>query len=99
MGNDYFNDPEFRELIRQYLDFLQNALPEVKANLEDKNYLEVQKFGHNMKGSGGGYGLDEFTDIGAQIERAAMIPDHVVLEGLLTSFEKKLEETVQEFKA
>jgi len=95
--NDYLNDPEFQDLIRQYLDFLKNALPGIKSGLEDKNFLEVQKFGHNMKGSGGGYGLDEFSEFGAQIEKAAMVQDQLTLETLLSSFERKLEETFTRF--
>ncbi|NOZ75879.1 MAG: hypothetical protein GXO90_11005 [FCB group bacterium] len=97
MENDYLNDPEFQELIRQYLDFLVNALPDVKANLSDKNFLEVQKFGHNMKGSGGGYGLDEFSEFGSQIEKAAMVQDELALENLIVTFDKKLAETVNRF--
>jgi len=95
--NDYLKDPEFQELIRQYLEFLNNALPDVKSNLSNKNFLEVQKFGHNMKGSGGGYGLDEFSEFGAQIEKAAMVQDQLTLDSLLTSFEKKLKETFERF--
>lgn len=97
MENDYLNDPEFQELIRQYLDFLNNALPDVTANLQDKNFLEVQKFGHNMKGSGGGYGLDDFSEFGSQIEEAAMVQDQLALENLIATFKKKLVETIDRF--
>lgn len=97
MENDYLNDPEFQELIRQYLDFLNNALPDVTANLQDKNFLEVQKFGHNMKGSGGGYGLDDFSEFGSQIEKAAMVQDQLALENLIATFKKKLVETIDRF--
>jgi HPt (histidine-containing phosphotransfer) domain-containing protein len=75
MGEDYFDDPEFQELIQQYLDYLRETLPELKADLEKRNFPAVRKYGHNVKGSGGGYGFDNLTELGKALEQAAIDED------------------------
>ena len=39
--------------------------------LRDDDLEEIQRTGHSLKGSGGGYGFDELTRIGAALEEAA----------------------------
>ena len=36
---------------------------------------DIRIIGHSMKGAGGGYGFDEITTLGAQIEDAALAHD------------------------
>lgn len=36
---------------------------------------EIRKLAHRMKGSGGSYGFDEISEIGENLEGAAMISD------------------------
>lgn len=40
--------------------------------------------GHSMKGSGGGYGFDEITEIGALLEKGAKAVDGVVVGELIS---------------
>lgn len=94
---DYLNDPEFRELTRNYLQYLVDTLPEVKTNLSDGNFPAVQKFGHDLKGTGGGYGFDEFTQLGGQIEQASKEQDNDLLRGLVLDFESKLNHEYKHF--
>lgn len=98
MNQDYLNDPEFQELIRQYIDYLEGILPEVKSNLSDKEFQKVQKFGHNLKGSGGGYGLTGMSEIGKNIEVEAKNQDNAKLVVLLGEFEEELKSAKDQFK-
>jgi HPt (histidine-containing phosphotransfer) domain-containing protein len=43
----------------------------VTAALERGDFENVRILGHNMKGSGGGYGFDRISEIGASLEEAA----------------------------
>ena len=44
----------------------------VKAeNFLNRGIEEIMRIGHSMKGSGGGYGFDRITEIGALMENAA----------------------------
>ncbi len=39
------------------------------------DFEKIRIIGHSMKGSGGGYGFDAITDLGDQIENAALVSD------------------------
>jgi len=66
MDNELYNDPEFQALIRKYLEYLLNEVAKVKISINNSNFLEIRKFSHNLKGTGGGYGFDNFTDLGGK---------------------------------
>ncbi len=68
---DVFVDPDIADLVP---DFLANRAKDVeilRAALEGGELDEVRRLGHNMKGTGRGYGFDRITEIGAAIEEAA----------------------------
>ncbi len=97
MELDYLDDPEFQELIRQYVQYLTDTLPAVKENLTHADFLKVQKFGHNLKGSGGGYGLMGISEIGRQIEEASKAQDKNLLSELFSQFEAELKEAQKKY--
>lgn len=84
---DYFNDPEFQELIRSYLDYLMDSLVTFKMNCVNRNYSEIRKFAHNLKGSGGGYGFDDLTQLGSDISLATKSEDAQKLDSLVKELE------------
>lgn len=64
-------DPEIATLIP---GFLANRHKDITLLLDAVNrgdFETARILGHSMKGSGGGYGFDGITDIGAEIETAA----------------------------
>ncbi|MCH8013159.1 MAG: hypothetical protein IIA61_14670 [Candidatus Marinimicrobia bacterium] len=92
---DYFNDPEFQELIRSYLDYLMDSLVKFKVNCVERNYSKIQKFAHNLKGSGGGYGFDDLTQLGNDISSTAKREDANKLDSLV----KELEDLIMKKRA
>jgi hypothetical protein len=98
MNFDLFNDPEFQELIRKYLDYLQKELTRLKESIQHSNFLEIRQFGHNLKGTGGGYGFDEFTKLGGKINLAAHEEDITLVESSVSEFESELAKAVQKYK-
>lgn len=92
---DYFNDPEFQELIRSYLDYLMDSLVTFKMNCVNRNYSEIRKFAHNLKGSGGGYGFDDLTQLGSDISLATKSEDAKKLDSLV----KELEDLIMKKRA
>lgn len=97
MDQDYLNDPEFQELIRQYVQFLTNSVEEVNNNLAAHDFLKVQKFGHNLKGSGGGYGLHEMSRIGQQIEESAKDYNYEALKNLIVKYQIELKKAQEKY--
>jgi HPt (histidine-containing phosphotransfer) domain-containing protein len=68
-------EPKFADLIPV---FLQNCRKNVIAMLDalDRVDFETVKFlGHQMRGSGGAFGFQAITDIGAELQQAAESAD------------------------
>lgn len=64
-------DPELAELIPGYLLHRKEDVQKIQGALSAGNYETIGQIGHVMKGSGGGYGFDAITEIGARIEELA----------------------------
>ena len=68
-------DSDLEDLTPGFLENRQNDTVVIDRLLQSGDLAEIQRLGHSMKGSGGGYGFDEITDIGAKIEEAAKESD------------------------
>ena len=68
-------DADLEDLVPEFLEHRHADIEAIPALLAEGNLAEVQRLGHSMKGSGGGYGFDEVTRIGGQIEEAAKVND------------------------
>lgn len=66
-------DPRLQSLIPAYLAKRRDDIQAVQAALAGSDFETIRTIGHKMHGTGGGYGFDEITEIGAQMERAADI--------------------------
>ena len=66
-------DEELADLIPEFLENRQLDVVKIRQMLQENSTSinEIQRIGHNMKGSGGGYGFDEISYIGKGIEEAA----------------------------
>jgi len=64
-------DEDLQELIPGYLAHRRTDVERIRRALEERDYATLRTIGHQMKGSGGGYGFDAITDIGRSIEEAA----------------------------
>ena len=62
------------ELVPGFLDGRRRDVDAIAAALERSDYDNVRILGHNMKGSGAGYGFNRITEIGASLEQAAETP-------------------------
>ncbi len=63
-------DIDLEELIPGFLENRQTDIKSIQDAIESGDFETVKILGHSMKGSGGGYGFDGITDIGAVIEQA-----------------------------
>lgn len=64
-------DRDFQDIVPQYLGNRRDDIVKIRSYVEAENYQPVRRLAHQMKGSGGGYGFDRITDIGAMMEQAA----------------------------
>ena len=68
--------PEFLMICRTDLLTIRSAMVMVTAD-----YRTVEDLGHRMRGTGDGLGFDFVTEIGGEIENAAMRHDGPVIRG------------------
>lgn len=68
-------DEDLRELVPGYLENRRKDIAEIIAALNRNDFETIRSLGHKMKGSGGGYGFDEISEIGRIFEEAAKKAD------------------------
>lgn len=64
-------DPDLEELIPGYLQNRQKDVEELRKALSNSDFELIQRMGHTMKGSGGGYGFDFISAVGMNMEEGA----------------------------
>jgi CheY-like chemotaxis protein len=63
------------EAIPLFLDITRQDLQSLYDALRTQDYSKIRFIGHDLKGSGGGYGFDEISSLGKFIEEAAKRSD------------------------
>lgn len=65
-------DADLADLIPRYLDNRRVDLRDARDALRIGDYARLQRIGHNIRGSGGGYGFDQLAQIGNRLEQAGI---------------------------
>jgi len=65
-------DKELEDLIPEFLTMTGQDTEILTRALESRDFDKIRQVGHNLKGSGGGYGFDELSLLGHAIEIAAI---------------------------
>ncbi len=68
-------DADLEELIKEYLQNRRKDVEDILQALGNQDFETIRVLGHNMKGTGGGYGFDDITAIGCGLEDAAKAKD------------------------
>lgn len=87
-------DADLQDLVPGYLENRESDLLIYQQALEKGDFDSIAVLGHSMKGSGGGYGFNDLSQIGRAIEKAAKSKDkESVRKSIidLTAYLKKLE--------
>ena len=89
------------ELQKTYLDALSQSITDLRQHLEGarshpenrgKNVEQIVILGHNLKGSGGGYGFPQISLLGGMIEKNAREENWVLLPALLEQLAQEYEQ-------
>ncbi len=92
-------DSDLEDLIPMFLENRHKDVEEIRTLLREGVLEKIIRLGHSMKGSGGGYGFDEISDIGRGMEEAAKSGDKDEVERLnnrLAEYLSVVEVVVQE---
>ncbi len=63
-------DADLEDLIPEYLENRQKDITDIRQLLETEDIKSIERIGHSMKGSGGGYGFEHIGEIGKDLENA-----------------------------
>ncbi len=68
-------DPAIRALLPNYIRRRESDVESIALLMGRKDFTEIGRLAHNMRGSGAAYGYPKITELGGQIEEAARIQD------------------------
>lgn len=80
-------DPDIAELVPAYVANRRRDVLEIYRLLEKSSFDEIGKLGHQMKGSGAGFGFAQIGRLGAEIDEAARGGDRDRLSDLVQQLE------------
>jgi CheY-like chemotaxis protein len=76
-------DAAFKELVAQYVNRLPEVVEELIQAVEQKQWDNVLFHAHKLRGSGGGYGFSQLTDIAAKVSLQVNNKNYWELEQLV----------------
>lgn len=82
---------ELKPLMANYLNNRHNEAKKLRPYLRDGDYEAIRRIGHQLKGSGSSFGIDELSEIGSRLESAAISADLSSLEFEMHRYEAYLE--------
>jgi HPt (histidine-containing phosphotransfer) domain-containing protein len=68
--SEYAGDPEMEDLVREFVAGLEATCAELDNAFRQNDVGTIRRIGHQLKGTGGGYGFPSLTAAGAELERA-----------------------------
>ncbi|HEY3741459.1 MAG TPA: response regulator, partial [Bryobacteraceae bacterium] len=82
--------PLLADYVPGYLSARRKDAAQMTDLIERSDFDRLRHFGHNMKGTGAGYGLPELTRLGRELERAAIEHDSGALTELVATLNDHL---------
>ena len=75
-----------QDLLFRYMERRKKDLEYCLTNLQDLNFVEIEKVGHQLKGNGLTFGHADLSSIGSHMEVAAAAKDVIELERAIEDF-------------
>ncbi len=75
-------DSDLEDLVPDFIENRHEDIEKINECLDSEEIAEIQRLGHSMKGSGGGYGFHEITKLGSELEQAAGRGDKAEIDRL-----------------
>ena len=84
-------DADLEPLIPGYLQRREEDVALLNNAIASSDYATIKSTGHNLKGSGAGYGFDDITTIGSTLEQAGINQDAAAASAAITQLEQYLQ--------
>jgi len=79
-------DADLSDLIPGFLTHKRTDIAAIFEAVARRDYAEIKRIAHRIKGEGGSYGFDSMTEIGRSLEQAATMRD----DGAVTALARQL---------
>ena len=84
-------EPELADIVPIFLEHRREDVARLRDALAADDLETVERLGHSMKGTGGGYGFPPVADIGDRLERAAMAGERDAIPPMIAELADYLE--------
>ncbi len=91
-------DKDLEDLIPGFMQRRREDVASIRASLSAGDLDKVRITGHSMKGTGGGYGFEDLSRIGSELEKAAQAGDADAIISLVARLEEYLDKVVIEYE-
>ncbi|MCP4592838.1 MAG: Hpt domain-containing protein [bacterium] len=65
-------DESFADLVQDFVEGLGQRVSEMQEAVSRSDFLALRSLAHQLKGSGGGYGYAQLTELASRLEQDAM---------------------------
>lgn len=86
-----------KDLTPNYLDERRKEIPDLETLIKSKDFQAIKKKFHKLAGSGGGYGLDELSNLSKEIENHADLQEYDHIEQLFDQYKDYISKVEIEF--
>lgn len=79
-------DPDLADLAPAFLENRRADITTIREALEQRDYQRIHRIGHNMKGDSGALGFQGLSDVGRELEHAALQQNEAAIRTQLEHF-------------
>lgn len=91
-----YREKGIESLVPWYLQDLAGEIDKLKQSAKMNDLVTVRYIGHGLKGSGGAYGFPELSNIGGEIERAAVNQNSELVRELVNQLRELYTDILEE---
>ena len=84
-------EPEVLELLPMFLEGSRTRLESLSGLLAERQFAEIQRLGHGLKGTSAMYQLPEFAELGRELEEAAQAADVAAISRCGSEWQRQIE--------
>lgn len=89
--------PELLHLIPGFLDRRMNEIIQMRNMLDDKDFNGIRSIGHKLKGHGASYGFPKISEIGSELQDAAIHHERKAINELIDRLEEEVGYLISKF--
>jgi HPt (histidine-containing phosphotransfer) domain-containing protein len=83
-------EKDLEPIVTRFLARKRAEIPRLRAALQEQDFEEIRRLGHDLKGAGEGFGFPDLTTVGALLERGGRSRDGGAINEQIDAMERFL---------